>query len=240
MADARGFESLRAMMPTISVGINAADMMTLGSELSLLEQTDVKLVHFDVMDGCFTPMMTVGPPFIKALKTPLLKDVHLMIEAPLEKVEAYVVAGADLITVHVESSTHIYRVLQKLGGMENANDSSRGVIRGVALNPGTSLAVLDPLLDEVELIMLLGINPGWGGQSFISTTFSRIAELKKMIAARRKEPLVCVDGGITRENIGDMAEAGVDLVVTGSAVFDGKDPVGNARLMLETLGAADV
>ncbi len=239
MADARGFESLRAMMPTISVGINAADMMTLGSELSLLEQTDVKLVHFDVMDGCFTPMMTVGPPFIKALKTPLLKDVHLMIEEPLEKVEAYVVAGADLITVHVESSTHIHRVLQKLGGMENANDSSRGVIRGVALNPGTSLAVLDPLLDEVELIMLLGINPGWGGQSLISTTFSRIAELKKMIAARRKEPLVCVDGGITRENIGDMAEAGVDLVVTGSAVFDGKDPVGNARVMLETLGAAD-
>jgi ribulose-phosphate 3-epimerase len=239
MADARGFESLRAMMPTISVGINAADMMSLGSELSLLEQTDVKLVHFDVMDGCFTPMMTVGPPFIKALKTPLLKDVHLMIEEPLEKVEAYVIAGADLITVHVESSTHIHRVLQKLGGMENANDSSRGVIRGVALNPGTSLAVLDPLLDEVELIMLLGINPGWGGQSFISTTFSRIAELKKMIAARGKELLVCVDGGITRENIGDMAEASVDLVVTGSAVFDGKDPVGNARLMLEALGAAD-
>ena len=87
--------------------------------------------------------------------------------------------------------------------------------------------------------MLLGINPGWGGQSFISTTFSRIAELKKMIAARGKELLVCVDGGITRENIGDMAEASVDLVVTGSAVFDGKDPVGNARLMLEALGAAD-
>ena len=186
------FSSLRAMAPTISVGVNAANMMKLGSELSLLEQTRVELVHFDVMDGCFTPMLTVGPPFIKALKTPLLKDVHLMIEEPLEKVDAYVAAGADIITVHAESSTHIHRVLQKLGGMENANDPSRGLIRGVALNPGTPLVVLDPLVEEVELIMLLGINPGWGGQSFISSTFSRIAEVKEMISARGKKILVCV------------------------------------------------
>lgn len=232
------FSSLRAMAPTISVGVNAANMMKLGSELSLLEQTRVELVHFDVMDGCFTPMLTVGPPFIKALKTPLLKDVHLMIEEPLEKVDAYVAAGADIITVHAESSTHIHRVLQKLGGMENANDPSRGLIRGVALNPGTPLVVLDPLLEEVELIMLLGINPGWGGQSFISSTFSRIAEVKEMISARGKKILVWVDGGITKENIADMAEAGVDVVVTGSAVFDGKDPVGNARFMLDSLRLA--
>jgi ribulose-phosphate 3-epimerase len=231
------FSHLRAMAPTISVGVNAADMMKLGSELSLLEQTRVELAHFDVMDGCFTPMMTVGPPFIKALKTTLLKDVHLMIEEPLEKVDAYVAAGADMITVHVESSTHIHRVLQKLGGMDNANDPSRGLVRGAALNPGTPLAFLKPLLEEVEAVMLLGINPGWGGQSFIASTFSRIAEVKKMIAERGREILVCVDGGITKENIGDMAQAGVDVVVTGSAVFDGKDPVGNARFMLDSLGS---
>jgi ribulose-phosphate 3-epimerase len=225
------------MAPTISVGVNAADMMKLGSELSLLEQTRVELAHFDVMDGCFTPMMTVGPPFIKALKTALLKDVHLMIEEPLEKVDAYVAAGADMITVHVESSTHIHRVLQKLGGMDNANDPSRGLVRGAALNPGTPLSFLKPLLEEVEVVMLLGINPGWGGQSFIASTFSRIAEVKKMIAERGREILVCVDGGITKENIGDMAQAGVDVVVTGSAVFDGKDPVGNARFMLDSLGS---
>ena len=236
-ASPKSFSHLRAIAPTISVGVNAADMMNLGSELSLLERTRVELAHFDVMDGCFTPMMTVGPPFIKALKTPLLKDVHLMIEEPLEKVDAYVAAGADMITVHAEASTHIHRVLQKLGGMENVNDPARGLIRGVALNPGTPVAVLKPLLDEVELIMLLGINPGWGGQSFISSTFSRIAEVKNMIADRGKETLVCVDGGITKENIADMAEPGVDVVVTGSAVFDGKDPVGNVRLMLETLGS---
>ena len=231
------FSHLRAMAPTISVGVNAADMMKLGSELSLLEQTRVELAHFDVMDGCFTPMMTVGPPFIKALKTALLKDVHLMIEEPLEKVDAYVAAGADMITVHVESSTHIHRVLQKLGGMDNANDPSRGLVRGAALNPGTPLSFLKPLLEEVEVVMLLGINPGWGGQSFIASTFSRIAEVKKMIAERGTEILVCVDGGITKENIGDMAQAGVDVVVTGSAVFDGKDPVGNARFMLDSLGS---
>ena len=233
----RAKDGLRQTTPTISVGVNAADMMNLGSELALLEQAGVELAHFDVMDGCFTPMMTVGPPFIKALKTPLLKDVHLMIEEPLEKVDAYVAAGADVITVHVESSTHIHRVLQKLGGMENVNDPARGLVRGAALNPGTPLEVLEPLLDELELIMLLGINPGWGGQSFISSTFSRIARLKEMISSRGKETLVCVDGGITKGNIADMAEAGVDVVVTGSAVFDGKDPVGNARFMLETLGA---
>jgi ribulose-phosphate 3-epimerase len=233
----KGFERLRAMTPTISVGVNAADMMKVGSELSLLEQTRVELAHFDVMDGCFTPMMTLGPPFIKAVKTPLLKDVHLMIEEPLDKVDAYVAAGADVITVHAESSTHIHRVLQKLGGMENANDPARGLVRGLALNPGTPLAVLDPLLDEVELIMLLGINPGWGGQNFIVSTFSRMAEVKDMIVNLGKDILVCVDGGVTKGNIAKIAEAGVDVVVTGSAVFDGQDPVGNARFMLETLGS---
>ncbi|MEE8349249.1 MAG: ribulose-phosphate 3-epimerase [Acidobacteriota bacterium] len=231
---------LSKMAPTISVGINAADMMKLGAELSLLEQIPVEVAHFDVMDGCFTPMMTVGPPFIKAFKTSLLKDVHLMIEEPLEKVDAYVAAGADIITVHAESSTHIHRVLQKMGGMENVNDLSRGLIRGVALNPGTPLAFLKPLLDEVELIMLLGINPGWGGQSFIASTFSRIREVKNMISERGKEILVCVDGGITRKNIAEVAAAEVDVVVTGSAVFDGKDPVGNAQFMLEAIGAPQV
>ncbi|MDA2925394.1 ribulose-phosphate 3-epimerase [Acidobacteria bacterium AH-259-L09] len=229
------FELLRRSSPTISVGVLAADLMSLGSELSLLEQTDVKLAHVDVMDGCFTPMMTVGPPFIEALKTPLLKDVHLMIQEPLEKVDAYVAAGADVITVHAESSSHIHRVLQKLGEMTNANDPVRGLVRGVALNPGTPLTVLEPLLDEMELIMFLAINPGWEGQTFIPSTFSRITKVKQMIARAGKDILICVDGGIKRNNIADVATAGVDIVVTGSAVFDGKAPVENARFMLDTL-----
>ena len=232
---ATNFELLRQLSPTLSVGVLAADLMKLGSEVSLLEKTDVKLAHVDVMDGCFTPMMTVGPPFVKALNTPLLKDVHLMIQDPLEKVDEYVAAGADVITVHVESGTHIHRVFQKLGTMSNANDPARGLVRGVALNPGTPLAVLKPLIDEVELIMLLGINPGWGGQSFIPSTFARIEKVKGMIAEAEKDILVCVDGGVTRDNITELATAGVDIVVTGSAVFDGKNPVANAEFMVDAL-----
>ncbi len=234
---ATNLELLRQLSPTLSVGVLAADLMKLGSEVSLLEQTDVKLAHVDVMDGCFTPMMTVGPPFVKALKTPLLKDVHLMIQDPLEKVDEYVAAGADVITVHAESGTHIHRVFQKLGQMSNANDPARGLVRGVALNPGTPLAVLKPLIDEVELIMLLGINPGWGGQSFIPSTFARIEKVKGIIAEAEKDILVCVDGGVTRDNITELATAGVDIVVTGSAVFDGKNPVENAQFMLDNLRA---
>ncbi len=234
---ATNFELLLQLSPTLSVGVLAADLMKLGSAVSLLEKTDVKLAHVDVMDGCFTPMMTVGPPFVKALKTPLLKDVHLMIQDPLEKVDEYVAAGADVITVHAESGTHIHRVFQKLGQMSNANDPARGLVRGVALNPGTPLAVLKPLIDEVELIMLLGINPGWGGQSFIPSTFARIEKVKGMIAEAEKDILVCVDGGVTRDNITELATAGVDIVVTGSAVFDGKNPVENAEFMLDNLRA---
>jgi ribulose-phosphate 3-epimerase len=229
------FELLRQLSPTLSVGVLAADLMKLGSEVSLLEKTDVKLAHVDVMDGCFTPMMTVGPPFVKALNTPLLKDVHLMIQDPLEKVDEYVAGGADVITVHVESGTHIHRVFQKLGTMSNANDPARGLVRGVALNPGTPLAVLKPLIDEVELIMLLGINPGWGGQSFIPSTFARIEKVKGMIAEAEKDILVCVDGGVTRDNITELGTAGVDIVVTGSAVFDGNNPVENAEFMVDAL-----
>ena len=232
---ATNFELLRQLSPTLSVGVLAADLMKLGSEVSLLEKTDVKLAHVDVMDGCFTPMMTVGPPFVKALKTPLLKDVHLMIQDPLEKVDEYVAGGADVITVHVESGTHIHRVFQKLGTMSNANDPARGLVRGVALNPGTPLAVLKPLIDEVELIMLLGINPGWGGQSFIPSTFARIEKVKGMLAEAEKDILVCVDGGVTRDNITELATAGVDIVVTGSAVFDGNNPVENAEFMVDAL-----
>ena len=144
-----------------------ANLLSLGSEISLLERTGVKLAHVDVMDGCFCPMMTVGPPFIKAIKTSLLKDVHLMIEEPLEKVADYVAAGADIVTIHVEACSHVHRVLQKLGTLTNANDAERGIVRGVALNPGTPLEALEPLLDELEYILLLAVNPGWGGQKYI-------------------------------------------------------------------------
>jgi len=235
MPDSAALRQLREIAPTVSVGILTADLLALGEELALLARTGAKLVHVDVMDGCFCPMMTVGPAFVKALKTPLLKDVHLMIVDPLEKVAEFVAAGADIITIHPEACAHSHRVLQALGGMTNANDPARGLVRGVALNPGTSLDVLEPLLDEVELVLLLAVNPGWGGQKFIPATQGRIARVREMIQKLHRNIILGVDGGITRDNIAEIAATGADLIVTGSAVFDGKAPEANARFMLEAV-----
>jgi len=226
---------LRESSPLVSVGILTADLLSLGSELTLLERSGVKVVHVDVMDGCFCPMMTVGPPLIKALKTPLLKDVHLMIDEPLNKVADYVAAGADIITIHPEACSHAHRVLQQMRGMKNANNPERGLVRGVGLNPGTPLEALEPLLDELELILILAVNPGWGGQKFIASTRGRVDKAKKMIAGSGHEILLGVDGGITRDNIADVASLDVDLIVTGSAVFDGKAAEANAKFMLEAV-----
>ena len=237
MGNCKALEMLRAAAPTVSVGVVTANLLSLGTEIKLLEQTGAKLAHVDVMDGCFCPMMTVGPPFIKAIKTSLLKDVHLMIAEPLGKVAEYVAVGADIVTVHVEACSNVHRVLQKLGSLTNANDPERGVVRGVALNPGTPLEALEPLLDELEFISLLAVNPGWGGQKYIPSTTARIARVKRMIAESGKNIILCADGGITKANIAEIAATGVDVIVAGSAVFDGKTPEANARFMLDAVAA---
>lgn len=230
---------LRAASPVLSVGVLAADLLNLGRDVALLEQTGIPLLHIDVMDGCFTPMMTVGPPVIRAIKTRLLKDVHLMIRDPLDRLTDYVGAGADIVTVHVESCVHIHRVLQQLGAMRNANDAGRGVMRGIALNPGTPLETIEPLLDEVDLVLLLAINPGWGGQSFLPSTLDRLQRVREIVADSARPILVGVDGGITRVNVGALSGTGVDLVVTGSAIFDGNTPAANAAHMLASLHKQD-
>jgi ribulose-phosphate 3-epimerase len=237
MAGKKAVEILEEISPTISVGMLTADLLSLGSELEILEGTEVKLLHVDVMDGCFCPMMTVGPPLIKAMKTSLLKDVHLMIQDPLEKIVDYVSAGADMITVHAESCMHIHRVLQHMGNLENANDPQRGLVRGVALNPGTPLEVLDPLLEELDVVFLLAINPGWKGQKPAASTSRRVARVKEMAAAVNRRIFIGVDGGATRGNIAEVAKLGADIVVTGSAVYDAKAPAENATFMLDALRA---
>jgi ribulose-phosphate 3-epimerase len=229
------FMQLRQRCPTLSVGVLTADLMALGSEISMLERAGVGAVHIDVMDGCFTPALTVGPPFVRAIKTSLLKDVHLMIREPLAALGDYVAAGADIITVHVEACTHVHRVLQQLGKTPHGVDPARGIVRGIGLNPGTPLETIEPLLDEVELVVLLAVNPGWGGQSFIPSTYGRIERVKQMIGAAEADVLVAVDGGVTRANVDEIATAGADLVVTGSAVFDGRAAAANAEFMLRTV-----
>jgi ribulose-phosphate 3-epimerase len=154
------------------------------------------------------------------LKTRLRKDVHLMIDDPIEKVGSYVDAGADVVTFHVEATRHPHRVLQALGSR---------VMRGIAINPGTPVAVVEPLLDDVELILVLAVNPGWSGQRFAPGTGRRLAAVRDLIEHSGRNVMLGVDGGVTRENVGSIAAMGVDLIVAGSAVFDGGDAAANFR-----------
>jgi len=226
---------LRNMAPTISVGLISADLTNLGSDVTILEDAGVKIAHFDVMDGCFCPMMTVGPPFIGAVKTRMYKDVHLMISNPLEKLDAYVAAGADMVTVHLEGCPHPHRVLQALGTMTNVNDPHRGIVRGVALNPGTPLVSIEPLIDEIDLVFLIAVNPGWGGQKFIPATKQKIQGIRRMIEDSGRDILIGVDGGIKHDNLEMVGRLGAGIIVTGSAVFKGKNTADNVRSMLDTL-----
>ena len=235
MPAARAVDILRGCSPTISVGILSADLMHLSSELALLEGTGIRLIHFDVMDGCFVPMMTVGPPFVKGVTTRLLKDVHLMIEQPEAKVREYVLAGADVVTVHVEACEDIHPILRELGGMDNANDPSRGLVRGVALNPHTPVDRLQPLLEDVDMVVVLAVDPRLKGMPFLDSIGERFAQVKEMVSSAGKGILLCLDGGIKRANIHAMARLGADILVSGSAIFDGKAPAENARFMLHAL-----
>lgn len=225
--------------PLLSVGILTADLAHLDDELRRIERAGMVMVHTDVMDGVFCPMLTVGAPFVAAQRTSLLKDVHLMIDEPLEKIGAFVKAGADMITFQVESASNPHRVLQMLGDASNGNDPARGILRGVAVSPGTPLEVLPPLLDELEYVILLAINPGWGGQRFVASTAARLSRVRELVAASSRPILVGVDGGVTKANIGHVAGLGADIIVTGSAIFDGTPDVeANARFMRTQLGAA--
>ena len=209
--------------PALAVGVLSADLLRLGEELEALDEAGVGLAHVDVMDGVFCPQMTVGRSFVAALPDRFVKDVHLMVEEPLTKAQDYVDAGAGIVTFHIESTRHPHRVLQSLAGS--------GVVRGVALNPGTALSTLEPLLDQLELVLVLAVNPGWSGQSFIPTTERRITNVRALVAGR--EIVIAVDGGITKANVERVASLGVDLIVTGSAVYDGGPAADNARAMLE-------
>jgi ribulose-phosphate 3-epimerase len=211
---------LRAAAPTLSVGATSANLMALAGDIATLEACGATLLHFDSMDGHFAPQLTVGPAFVKSVQTAMLKDVHLMIENPFDVLPQYAAAGADIITVHVESCVHARACLQRIGGLPNVRDESRGIGRGIALNPGTPLSALEPLLDEADIVTLVAINPGFGGQTLYPDTARRAAQVRGMIMEAGRDILLCIDGGITKATIGAVAAMKPDIVVSGSAVFE--------------------
>jgi len=226
---------LKKNTPHISVGALSANLMRLEDDIALLEKCDVRLLHFDIMDGNFTPQLTVGDGFVKAIKTSMFKDIHLMIADPLDKIPAFVAAGADMITVHAESGKHVHRCLQLIGEMKNVNNEERGIVRGLALNPSTPINALEPLLDEIDVIFLVAVNPGFSGQKFIHATLTRFLQVKELLKRCNRDIMIGIDGGVTRATIADCAALGADIVVSGSGIFENRNVKDNFSYMLKVL-----
>lgn len=228
-------EQLLDGAPRVSVGINTADLGRLNEEIALLSQVGVELIHVDLMDGVFCPMFTVGPPVVDAITTPLIKDVHLLVHDPLKHVESVVSAGADIVTFQVEGAQQPLRVLQAMREAGQGAGERRPVIRGVGVNPGTPLQVLEPLMDYTDYILILAINPGWRGQTFLASTAARVQRARRMIEESGRPILLGVDGGVTRDNVAEVVKLDPHIIVSGSAVFDGGDPAANARRILDVV-----
>jgi len=201
----------------IAPSILSADFSRLGDEIRDVDQGGADIIHVDVMDGHFVPNITIGPLVVQAARRVTKKelDVHLMISDADSYVDAFAEAGADWITVHVEACNHLHRTVSRVKQL--------GKRAGVVLNPATSLGTLDYILEEVDLVMLMAVNPGFGGQSFIGSTLAKIWQLRQRIDAMDLEVDIEVDGGVSTSTIADIAEAGANVFVAGSAVYNSDD-----------------
>ncbi len=204
-------------MKKIAPSILSADFSKLGEEISAVEKAGADWIHVDVMDGHFVPNITIGPPVVKSVRkaTKLPLDVHLMIENPELYIPEFRKAGADYISIHPESTPHLQRALAMI--------RESGAKAGVALNPATPLFVLDHVWDDIDMVLVMTVNPGFGGQKFIPEMKNKILSLKKKIERANSNILLEIDGGVNVENISELSALGVDVFVAGSAVFESKN-----------------
>ncbi|MGP0592671.1 ribulose-phosphate 3-epimerase [Nitrospira sp. T9] len=203
--------------PLISPSILSADFARLAEAVQMVEAAGADWIHVDVMDGHFVPNLTVGPPMVEALRkvTSLPLDVHLMMTNPDDFISEFVDAGADLLTVHVEACPHLHRTVQSI--------KERQVKAGVSLNPATSVTSLEEILGEVDLVLVMSVNPGFGGQQFISSSLDKIRRIRTMMNNSRSSAHLEVDGGINPTNVASVIQAGANVLVAGSAIFGSKN-----------------
>ncbi len=214
-------------MVEIAPSILSADFMRLGEAIETIERGGASIVHVDVMDGHFVPNITIGLPVVRSLAraTRLPLDTHLMIEEPGRYAEQFVEAGARMVSVHVEIDAHLHRTLTAI--------KSKGAQAGIAINPATPLAALEESLPFADFVLLMSVNPGFGGQQFISTSLDKVRRLRRMIEERGLKTRIEIDGGIDKHNIAEVAAAGAEIIVAGTAVFGGDDPAQAVRDLLD-------
>ncbi len=206
------------MKPLIAPSILAADFSNLGKDIELLNASDADYIHCDVMDGVFVPNISFGIPVIKQVKKIAQKplDVHLMIVDPDKYIEAFAGAGASVLTVHYETCPHLHRTIGAI--------KEQGMKASVCLNPHTPVSVLEDIISDLDMVLLMSVNPGFGGQKFIPNTYKKVKQLKKLILDNKSECLIEVDGGVNYETGKLLLEAGTDVLVAGSFVFGSSDP----------------
>lgn len=221
-------------MVKIAPSILSADFSNLLKDINVVENAGVDMIHIDVMDGHFVPNITIGPLVLKSLreKTSLPFDVHLMIEYPDKYIGDFAQAGADIITVHVEACTHLHRTIQ--------NIKAHGAKAGVSLNPATPLSSIEEIIDEVDMILIMSVNPGFGGQVFIDSMLDKIKRLKNMILEKGLDIDIEVDGGIKINNIDKVVEAGGNVIVAGSAIFKSNNIIESVNKFREKINSVMV